>query len=199
MPPVQRGQACRRELSAAYRTLSAFAAATGLRPEEWMTLERPDVQRRGGVVHVCRTVSSSEVVELTKTERSRRQVPLSPRAIAAIDGLPPRLDTPLLWPTPAGGLLNIRQLASPPAGTRDRSQRRAQARAHLCLRSTFASNRLAAGLGAFELAKVMGTSIELIERQYGTLLHGAGAGIAERLGNFEAEQDQATNDAAGNA
>ena len=38
----------------------------------------------------------------------------------------------------------------------------------------------------------MGTSIEMIERHYGTLLDGAGAGIAGRLAAFEDEQDHNT-------
>jgi hypothetical protein len=46
------------------------------------------------------------------------------------------------------------------------------------LRSTFASNALAAGVTVFELAKVMGTSVAMIERHYGTLIGGAHAGIA---------------------
>ena len=79
-------------------------------------------------------------------------------------------------------------------GTGDRGQRDTQARTHLDLRSTFASNALAAGIGAFELAKVMGTSIEMIERHYGTLLDGATAGIADRLAAFEAEQAQKGNE-----
>jgi hypothetical protein len=37
----------------------------------------------------------------------------------------------------------------------------------------------------------MGTSIEMIERHYGTLLTGAAAGIASRLAAFQAEQDKA--------
>ena len=37
----------------------------------------------------------------------------------------------------------------------------------------------------------MGTSIEMIERHYGTLLAGAAAGIASRLATFEAEQNRA--------
>lgn len=42
----------------------------------------------------------------------------------------------------------------------------------------------------FELARVMGTSVEMIERHYGTLLDGSGAGIASRLASFEASQDR---------
>jgi len=59
----------------AWAPLPAFAAATGLRPEEWQALERRDVDRRARVPNVRRTVSSGEVVELGKTQRSRRQVP----------------------------------------------------------------------------------------------------------------------------
>jgi hypothetical protein len=39
----------------------------------------------------------------------------------------------------------------------------------------------------FELARVMGTSVRMIERHYGALLDGAHAAIAERLDAFEAE------------
>jgi hypothetical protein len=56
------------------------------------------------------------------------------------------------------------------------------------LRSTFASNALAAGVSVFELARVMGTSVGMIERHYGTLIEGAGAGISRRLSAFEAKQ-----------
>lgn len=42
------------------------------------------------------------------------------------------------------------------------------------LRSTFASNALAAGIKVFELARVMARSVEMIERHYGTLLDGSG-------------------------
>jgi hypothetical protein len=52
--------------------------------------------------------------------------------------------------------------------------------------STFASRALAAGVTVFELAKVMGTSVRMIERHYGALLDGAHAGIASRLDAFDA-------------
>jgi len=57
------------------------------------------------------------------------------------------------------------------------------------LRSTFASDALAAGVSAFELARTMGTSIEMVERHYGTLLDGASAGIAGRVDALDAERD----------
>jgi integrase len=66
-----------------------------------MALERRDIDRDAGVLVVRRTVSSGEVVELAKTTRSRRQVPLSGRALAALDELPPRLDMPYVFPRPA--------------------------------------------------------------------------------------------------
>ncbi len=70
------------ELSPRYAPLPMFAAATGLRPEEWQAIERRDVDRTAGVLNVVRTVSSGEVVEMGKTARSVRQVPLSRRAVA---------------------------------------------------------------------------------------------------------------------
>lgn len=57
------------------------------------------------------------------------------------------------------------------------------------LRSTFASNAQAAAVTVFELARVMGTSVAMIERHYGTLLDGAQAGIASRLDEFDAVAD----------
>jgi hypothetical protein len=38
------------------------------------------------------------------------------------------------------------------------------------MRHTFASNALAAGIATFEVARVMGTSVEMIEKTYGHLL-----------------------------
>jgi hypothetical protein len=46
----------------------------------------------------------------------------------------------------------------------------------------------------FELARVMGTSVRMIERHYGALLDGAHAGIAGRLDVLEAELAKANDD-----
>ena len=39
-------------------------------------------------------------------------------------------------------------------------------------------------------ARIMGTSVAMIERVYGTLIEGAGADIARRLGRFKADQER---------
>ena len=49
----------------------------------------------------------------------------------------------------------------------------------------YSANALAAGISVFELARIMGTGVSMIERVYGTLIEGAGADIARRLGAFE--------------
>jgi integrase len=178
------------ELSARYTPLPKFASSTGLRPEEWGAAERCDVDRRERILNVRRTISSGEVVELAKTARSRRQVPLSRRALEALDELTPRLDTPLLFAAPAGGpidLHNFRNREWAPAV--EASGVRRPARIY-DLRSTFASNALAAGVSVFELARVMGTSVQMIERHYGALLDGAGADITRRIDAFDAEQER---------
>jgi integrase len=59
------------------------------------------------------------------------------------------------------------------------------------LRSTFASRALAAGVAPFELARIMGTSIVMIELHYGALIAGAADAIATRLDALEAAEAKA--------
>jgi integrase len=168
------------ELDPAYAPLVPLAAATGLRPAEWAALTRADVDTRGRVLHV----------RGTKTAGSVRQVPLTARALGALDRLPlPLAADGYLFPRPGGGPLdldNFRARVWTPAVKA--SGVRTPARLY-DLRATFASNALAAGVTPFELAKVMGTSVRMLERHYGTLIAGAGAGIAARLDAHDAAVD----------
>lgn len=96
------------EFGPVYGGLVLFACETGLRPEEWAALERRDVDREAGVVLVERTVVDGVVKPHGKTSRSRRRVPLTRRALDALESVPIRLDSPLLFPSPRGGYLSLR-------------------------------------------------------------------------------------------
>ena len=151
-------------------------------------LERSDIDRRNGVLRVRRTLSSREVVELAKTSRSRRQVPLTRRAWPRSDRVPARLDTRLLFPATRGGLLNIDNFRRRVWARRLTRRAWPSRRAIYDLRATYASESIAAGVGSDELARIMGTSVAMIEEHYGVLLGGAVAAIAARQDAYDAEQ-----------
>jgi hypothetical protein len=46
-------------------------------------------------------------------------------------------------------------------------------------------------VSVFELARIMGTSVRMIERHYSAMLDGSGAEIAGRLDAFDAQRDWA--------
>src|SRR5438105_7251827 len=67
-----------------YGPMILFAAATGLRPAEWIALEKRDVDRDERVVFVRRSFTRCEL-KFPKTEASMRAVPLQARALDALD------------------------------------------------------------------------------------------------------------------
>ena len=79
-----------------------FAAATGLRPAEWLALERRDIDCQARVVYVRRSFTKGRL-KCTKTEASRRAVPLQAIALDAIEGQPTSPHSPLLFPAERGG------------------------------------------------------------------------------------------------
>jgi integrase len=67
-------------LSPRYRPMVIFAAATGLRPAEWLALEWRDVDLEVRVVYVHRSFTKGRL-KCPKTEASRRAVPLQAIAL----------------------------------------------------------------------------------------------------------------------
>lgn len=161
--------------------VAVLASETGLRPAEWIALEWRDVSHDDGVLIVQRTFSRGHLNAYGKTDRSRRRVPLSGRSLGALDSIPRRLNSRLVFPAPGGAnrvraghgnhldLHNWRAREWLPALDAAGLPRRRI----YDLRHTFATWALAAGLSIFELARYMGTSVDMIDRTYGHLAHGS--------------------------
>ena len=163
-----------------YGPMIRFAAATGLRPEEWVALERQDVDRDGRCRPVVRTHVEGRTKPYGKTSASLREVPLS-RARSRRSTRSCRGSTPgSCSPGRAGRTSNLRNF-------RRREWKPALEAAGVPprriydLRSTFASQALAAGVTVFELARIMGTSVRMIERHYGTLFRARATRSAAKL------------------
>lgn len=148
-----------------------FAAATGLRPSEWAAVERRDIDKARRVLSV----------RGTKTHRSRREVPLTSAALEAVDSLPARLDTVYVFGGPKCGPFDVANFRKREWGPAVESAGIATPARLYDLRSTFASNALAAGITVYELARITGTSVGMIERHYGALLDGSRGSLLERL------------------
>jgi integrase len=162
-------QAVGQELAQPFAPLPVFVGLTGLRPEEWIALERRSVDKREGAVHVRRVYTDGQVKLYGKQARSLRAVPLPQAAADALEALPARIDTPLLFPGKRGGFLNLHEWrrdewtpALRAAGVEHRGP--------YALRHTYASFAIAAGVSLLELARFMGTSVDQIDRTYGHLL-----------------------------
>ncbi len=151
-----------------YGPMIIFAAATGMRPAEWVALEKRDIDREGRVAYIRRSFTKG-VLKLPKTEASLRAVPLQARALHALERLPATKYSPLLFPGERAGYLDVHhfrpfqlrpaQLAAginPPRRIYD-------------LRHTFATFALRAGISTFDLSRYMGASLTMIDRHYGHL------------------------------
>jgi integrase len=119
-----------------------FAAATGLRPGEWMALEQRDIDLQARVVYVRRALRNGRLKN-TKTEGSIRAVPLQAIALAALDQLIADAESQLLFPSPRGGYFDLHNF-------RNRYWRPAQT---------------AEGI----VPRYMGASLTMIDRHYGHL------------------------------
>ena len=89
-----------------YGPMILFAAATGLRPAEWIALEKRDIDRKEQVVYVRRSFTRGEL-KIPKTEASMRAVTLQARALDAIDRIKNSNGSPLVFPGERDGYLDI--------------------------------------------------------------------------------------------
>ena len=75
------------ELPHSRRALPVVVGLTGLRPEEWLALERGDIA--GDVLHVRRVLRRRPGEAYGKQTRSLRAVPLPAAAVDALAAMPP--------------------------------------------------------------------------------------------------------------
>ena len=93
-------------LAPRYQPMVMFAAATGLRPAEWLALEWRDLDLEARVVYVHRSFTKGRL-KCPKTEASRRAVPLQTIALEAIKRQPASWQSGLLFLAERGGYLDL--------------------------------------------------------------------------------------------
>ena len=154
------------ELDSRYRAIPIVGVGCGLRPEELFGLHRSDVDRAAGVLHVRRRFSGGMLKDGGKTAGSVRAVPLRAVVLEALDAMPPRIDTPVLFPAPRGGYIDLEKFrhrewtpALRAAGIAHRPVK--------TMRHTFATWAIEDGrIPLAQLATIMGTSIRELEDTY---------------------------------
>lgn len=151
-----------------YGPMILFAAATGLRPAEWVALEKRDIDRDERVVYVRRSFTRGEF-KLPKTEASQRAVPLQARALDALDRACPSEESDLVFPGERGGYLHVHHFRPYQWRPAQRAAGIDPLRRIYDLRHTFATFALRAGISTFDLSRYMGASLTMIDRHYGHL------------------------------
>jgi integrase len=165
------------------RLLPVLGAGCGLRPGELLGLgwECVDLERRQ--LQVRASVWRGALRSTLKTRRSRRAVPMRDRVVGELAKVAPARRSGLVLCSTRGtplDLHNVRARAWKPA-----LQRAGIVHPHRIydLRHTYATWSLRAGVGVYQLARRMGTSVDMIDQTYG---HLASDALEHELGLLDA-------------
>lgn len=174
------------ELDERYRSIPVVLAGTGLRPEELLGLHRADVDRKAGLLRVERRYTGGMVKPGGKTPGSVRTVPLRKIVLDALDAMPTRIDTPILFPSPRGGYIDLERFRYREWTPALRAAGLEHRRVNDC-RHTFATWAIESGaVELWYLAKIMGTSVVQLEETYARWLKRTDAQLVAALDAYDA-------------
>ena len=147
---------------------------TGLRPAEWAKLERRDVDRARRVMLGTRHQDGTLSPRGSADGCGARGARLAGSTAA-------RQPVRLTRKVPKGGPFDVHNFRRREWGPAIESAGIARPARLYDMRSTFISNALARGLTVFETARIAGTSVAMIESDYGALVDTAHESLLERL------------------
>lgn len=153
------------ELDGRYRALPILLVGTGLRPEEAFGLHRSHLDRERGMLLVEQRYSGGMVKPGTKNGEPERYVPLRRIVLDALAAMPPRIDTPILFPAPRGGYIDIERFRHREWTPALRAAGIEHRRIYDC-RHTFATWAIADGMRPAWIAEKMGTSLAQLDDTY---------------------------------
>jgi integrase len=176
-----------------YEPMVRMLADCGLRIGELLGLQRELQDLRAGVFTVKGSAWNGKLVATSRTKRHDREGPIPPTCLAMLRAMPPRIDSPWLYPTPGskrvgntgfdrpGGLLwrydNWRRDVWIPtceaAGMRPTPQE---------FRASFNTLLLAEGIDRADLADVLGHSEDVNAARYTRALRRSGDAIRRAIG-----------------
>lgn len=148
-----------------YEPMLATFALCNLRIGEVFALQRSELDLEGALLHPTGNAYNGRITRGdTREKRHEREVPLPPSLVEILRGLPPRIDTTLLFPTPKGTVWhdsNFRRdvwAAAQIASGMDITP-------HEC-RHSYVTHLRAAGIDPADLAQVTGHDIDTATRVY---------------------------------